>query len=370
MNLSVVGYGGYVSAGEKNILDASVEDYFTILDQNCDKLECYIPINKGEQVTSTKYVFEVHSFEKTRGGYLKLLFQLIRTDNKDVLFLFMPTCSRLAPFLPVLRRLYKKIVIYLADDPFAFTNTIQLSSIPLLSMYYRMVCESYLRRADGILVRGKYLEALGVRYNSRVEITSPQYTLLEKRRSVREKGDNDYTILTFSRLVMAKGYGVLFRALRNILDRESIEIRLLLAGDGLGRQEIELMAREIIPDVDYSFLGWVSSTKEKQVLWEQADLHVLATTTTEGVPRCIDEACLVSVPTIATKVGGVPYEYTNGEVCLIEPGSVQALTDALEGFLFRNYAMDFSDGIAFRERYLRAMKLAGQQHYDFISSLQ
>ena len=369
MDLSVVGYGGYISAGGNSFLDSSVESYYTILGRNCDNLDCYIPIDKGKQNNAKEYIFKVHPFENTRGGYLRLLFQLIRAKNKGVLFLFMPACSRLAPFFPLLRRIYKKLVIYLADDPFAFADTIELSRIPLFSMYYRSVCVRYLKKADGLLVRGKYLESLGARYNSRVEITSPQYSLLRNRRSVNKTDDYDYTILTFSRLVVAKGYEVLFRALREVLDRESIKLRLLLAGDGFDRFKIELMAREIIPDVNYTFLGWVSSTEEKQELWEKADLHILATTTTEGVPRCIDEACLVGVPTIATKVGGIPYEYSNGEVCLIEPSSVNAMTDALEGFFCGEYLADFSDGIASREKYLRSMKVAGQQHYDFISSL-
>jgi glycosyltransferase involved in cell wall biosynthesis len=54
----------------------------------------------------------------------------------------------------------------------------------------------------------------------------------------------------------------------------------------------------------------------------------------EGVPRAIDEALSRKIPVVATSIGGIPKEYTNGEVYLVEPGDTEKLISGLEEVLF------------------------------------
>jgi glycosyltransferase involved in cell wall biosynthesis len=65
-------------------------------------------------------------------------------------------------------------------------------------------------------------------------------------------------------------------------------------------------------------------------LYRQAGAAVFPSTT-EGLPQVINEALSVGLPTIATKVGGIPgFLKDETEALLVPPSDVLALADAIE----------------------------------------
>ena len=54
----------------------------------------------------------------------------------------------------------------------------------------------------------------------------------------------------------------------------------------------------------------------------------------ELLTRCIDEALVRKVPVVATRVAGVPAEFTDGEVLMVAPSSPDEMADGIEAILF------------------------------------
>ena len=103
------------------------------------------------------------------------------------------------------------------------------------------------------------------------------------------------------------------------------DIRLVVAGEGPLRAELELRARENAPG-KVTFLGQVSDLPS--VLW--ASDVLLLTSTTEGVPGVLIEAGLCGLPVVSTEVGYVrDVVVPDGTGYLVANGDAPAVADAL-----------------------------------------
>jgi len=63
--------------------------------------------------------------------------------------------------------------------------------------------------------------------------------------------------------------------------------------------------------------------------WREVDVAVVSSDS-EGLPMALLEACASGVPCIATRVGGIPEVLGDGSGILVEPGSKEALAEAME----------------------------------------
>ncbi len=86
-------------------------------------------------------------------------------------------------------------------------------------------------------------------------------------------------------------------AIRSVAD---LDARLVVAGDGPLRSDLEALASRVAPE-RVRFVGQVDDVR--QVI-HAADV-VLLTSSTEGMPGVVIEAGLCGVPTVATRVGAV-----------------------------------------------------------------
>ncbi|MGM9668719.1 MAG: polysaccharide pyruvyl transferase CsaB [Faecousia sp.] len=103
-------------------------------------------------------------------------------------------------------------------------------------------------------------------------------------------------------------------------------IRLLIAGDGEQRQEIEALARRCCPAGSVHFAGWVSDTTS---FYYALDVNLL-TSLSETFPYAITEGARMRCATISTAVGGVPKVVLDEETgILIRPGDIRALADGM-----------------------------------------
>lgn len=143
-----------------------------------------------------------------------------------------------------------------------------------------------------------------------------------------------------------KGHRVLLEALANggaVLDR----VRLELIGEGPLRGPLEQLARRLGIGPRVSFRGGLTEPEVAAAL-DAADLFVLPSVVAangqmEGVPVALMEALACGVPTVASRLSGVPELVRDGRTgVLAEPGDVESLREALR--------LTITDPVAARKR--------------------
>ena len=100
------------------------------------------------------------------------------------------------------------------------------------------------------------------------------------------------------------------------------KLRLLIAGDGEQRAELEALAQSLGVRDEVCFAGWVS---EIDTFYHSIDINTL-TSLSETFPYALTEGARAGLPTIASRVGGVPYLIDHGiNGLLFESGDAEGL---------------------------------------------
>ena len=129
-----------------------------------------------------------------------------------------------------------------------------------------------------------------------------------------------------ARISPVKDMGTLVRAFAETV-RAFPTVRLIIAGDGEQRQEIEALAKELCPPGTVCFAGWVDDTDS---FYNAIDVNML-TSVSEGFPYALPEGARMHCATIASRVGGIPYlidDEVNG--LLFQPQDVNALAERMQ----------------------------------------
>jgi glycosyltransferase involved in cell wall biosynthesis len=142
-----------------------------------------------------------------------------------------------------------------------------------------------------------------------------------------EGGNQGFTLGFIGRLVEIKGLHILLNALT-----EMSEVRLLIAGEGPCRGELERLAEQL--NLNATFFGQVGQSEKAKIL---SACHaivlpslVLANGRTEGVPVVALEALAAGKPIIASRAGGLREIITDGENGLLfEAGNSRELTEKI-----------------------------------------
>ena len=109
------------------------------------------------------------------------------------------------------------------------------------------------------------------------------------------------------------------------------DIRLILVGDGEQRNELERYAKKLDGHSRISFLGFRDDRLE---LLQSFDLFVM-TSTLEGIPRCLMEACAMGVPVAAYNIPGIDQLIAHDKTGLLAPpGDKATLAQYWEKLLF------------------------------------
>lgn len=123
-----------------------------------------------------------------------------------------------------------------------------------------------------------------------------------------------------ARLNPVKDMGTLIRGFGVAADSRP-GLRLIIAGEGEQRQELEELAASLCPG-KAAFAGWLTDTDS---FYNALDVNLL-TSLSEGFPYALPEGAVYRCATVATRVGGVPHLIDDGiNGLLIEPGDVEAL---------------------------------------------
>lgn len=126
----------------------------------------------------------------------------------------------------------------------------------------------------------------------------PKDAFLEKHKIIY---NGEFIVGIAARLDKVKDHETFIRAAKKVLD-ENTDIYFLIAGSGDERNHLEEMAKDFKIEDKVYFLNFV---KDKYSFFNAIDVNVL-TSISESFPYVILEAALVGVPTIATRVGGIP----------------------------------------------------------------
>ena len=153
-----------------------------------------------------------------------------------------------------------------------------------------------------------------------------------------------FIICVAARLVFDKGIAELIQAI-SMLGKEGPLPFLLVAGDGELRNELELMAETKIPG-QFKFLGNLQTLDS---FYAASDIVALPTWM-EGFGLTLIEAAFVGLPSIASRVGGVPEAVIDGETgILVPPRDPMQLMQALKR-MHIDTEMRLRMGVAARDR--------------------
>lgn len=174
---------------------------------------------------------------------------------------------------------------------------------------------------------------------------------------------NPPTLLCLGRLVEDKGIDVALQAFA-MLAADHPGLRLLVAGDGEARSELEDLARELgLRNTE--FTGWVPPHGVPGLLGRST--IVVMPSRQDSFPLTALEAAMHARPIVATRVGGLPEMVEDGKTgLLVDPEDAGALARAIERLLASpQYAGRL--GRAARERVLREFSWNG--HVDAYDGL-
>lgn len=145
-------------------------------------------------------------------------------------------------------------------------------------------------------------------------------------------GKDPTRLINVCRLAPEKGHKYLFAALVE-LNQRGLRCHVDLVGTGPLEEELRALAAKLGIAGQVTFHGYVPYGPPLFELYQKAGALVLSSTT-EGFPQVVNEALSIGLPTIATRVGGIPSFLTHGETALlVPPRDPSALANAIESFV-------------------------------------
>ncbi len=139
-------------------------------------------------------------------------------------------------------------------------------------------------------------------------------------------GDRDVVIGIVAVLRSWKGHHVLIEAFDR-LRGDFPEARLLIVGDGPGRNELEGMVARLGLGDRVRFTGHRQDVPE---MMKAMDVLVLPSLKNEGTPQVLPQAMLVGTPVVCSSAGGITEVVEDGvRGRVVPPGDVAALAKAL-----------------------------------------
>src|SRR3990172_7096950 len=141
--------------------------------------------------------------------------------------------------------------------------------------------------------------------------------------SSRKSESNPTIFGSVGRFVEAKRYDYLLNAFAQVKKRHP-NCKLILAGDGPLRKQLENQACEQNISEDVTFTGFTDNISD---FFNDIDIFVISSVQ-EGIPLVLLEAMAAQKPIIATEVGGIPEVIVHeSEGLLVEPANVEALAE-------------------------------------------
>lgn len=134
-------------------------------------------------------------------------------------------------------------------------------------------------------------------------------------------GEREKIVVSAGRLEKQKNFPVLIKAFA-LFVKEHPDYRLVIYGEGSMRQELEALAKQLLPENSWSMPGQVSDLDDRLA---RAELFALSSDY-EGIPNVLIEAMAVGTPSVSTDCapGGAAELIENGVNGILTPVADEA----------------------------------------------
>jgi len=215
--------------------------------------------------------------------------------------------------LPVVTTIHSDPHLDYMGRPFSRLTYGTINAISLKKMDYRIGVSDAM--TDLFISRGFDPDRMFTIYNG-IDFTprAPDMSRTEYLQSLGLSWPDDSVIVGIAaRLNPVKDIATLVRGFA-LAHKACPQLRLLIAGEGEQLNMLQKLAAELGVTQEVCFAGWVTDMNS---FYHALDINTL-TSLSETFPYAITEGARASLPTVASRVGGVPY--------FIDPG--------VNGFLF------------------------------------
>lgn len=162
---------------------------------------------------------------------------------------------------------------------------------------------------------------------------------------------NNKKLVCVGRLCEQKGQSLLMLAAHQ-LKQNGEEFKIVLAGDGPMRQDIEELIKKYHLESNVSITGWISSDQVRDELLSSTAL--VLPSFAEGLPVVIMEAMSLGRPVLTTYIAGIPELVIDGENGYMVPaGSLDVLVASMTELLNASDEAISSMGEKARERVIQ-----------------
>lgn len=237
----------------------------------------------------------------------------------------MGALLRKATGLPVVTTVHSDYRLDYLGRPFSRITYGTINTIALRLLDYRIGVSDAM--TDLLISRKFDPDKLFTIYNG-LDFTprTPAMTREEYWKSVGLKADENSVVVGIAaRLNPVKDIATLVRGFA-LAHETCPNLRLLIAGDGEQMDMLKNLARELGVEEHVCFAGWVSDTDS---FYNALDVNTL-TSLSETFPYSLTEGARAGLPTVASRVGGVPYLIEHGvHGFLFEAGDAKALAHHL-----------------------------------------
>ena len=227
--------------------------------------------------------------------------------------------------LPVVTTVHSDYRLDYLGRPFSRITYGTINTIALRLLDYRIGVSDAM--TDLLISRKFDPDKLFTIYNG-LDFTprTPAMTREEYWKSVGLKADENSVVVGIAaRLNPVKDIATLVRGFA-LAHETCPNLRLLIAGDGEQMDMLKNLARELGVEEHVCFAGWVSDTDS---FYNALDVNTL-TSLSETFPYSLTEGARAGLPTVASRVGGVPYLIEHGvHGFLFEAGDAKALAHHL-----------------------------------------
>ena len=237
----------------------------------------------------------------------------------------MGALLRKATGLPVVTTVHSDYRLDYLGRPFSRVSYGTINTIALRRLDYRIGVSDAM---TNLLISRKFdPDKLFTIYNG-LDFTprTPAMTREAYWKSVGLQADENSVVVGIAaRLNPVKDIATLVRGFA-LAHETCPNLRLLIAGDGEQMDMLKNLARELGVAEQVCFAGWVTDTDS---FYNALDINTL-TSLSETFPYSLTEGARAALPTVASRVGGVPYLIEHGiHGLLFEAGDAEGLARCL-----------------------------------------
>lgn len=302
-----------------------------------DVLTSKIGNQESKEVLDGINVFRVYSWRNSihdcgfKGAYSYLFFaafqlrKLCKSNSYDILHYFFSLPTGLLSLLPGIHRKIPYIVSLRGSDvPY---YDIYNNKVHAFHMILKPVNKYIWKRAKKIvaLSNGLKLTALRTAPELQMEIIpNGVETDLFKPASHEKKSNQNFKLITVSRLINRKGIDHILEALAKLNDKR---ITLMVVGIGNYGNYLKNLCNKLMLNGVVTFHGYQPREKLPE-LYNEADVFILPSLA-ESFGLVFAEAMACGLPIIGGRTGGVPDLVKAENGILVEPGNIDEIQNAI-----------------------------------------